>query len=171
MTGIMLFAVLFPAVSVQAVDNLQFKGNLIIPNCTVNNNNTVQIDWGDVEIQTLNSKNVGFHEKEVSIPLNCPYSLGQPKLKIIADMHTPGGEQGIKTSKYSEGLLVYLKTGRNQPWMNESNKYYPIPAESISGNGTVKQLKFYAYLGRYKEITDLQPGPFTASANMEVRYE
>ncbi|HDW7645035.1 TPA: fimbrial protein [Escherichia coli] len=152
-------------------DNLQFTGKLIIPDCTVNHNNALIVDWQDVEIQSLSKKNTGYHEKEVVVPLDCPYQWGKPKLKIIADMHTTAGEQGIKTTKYNEGLLIYLRTGRGQPWISNSGQYYDIPAEGISGSGGNTALKLYAYLGRYKEIADLTPGPFRASANMEVRYD
>ncbi|NNT87413.1 fimbrial protein, partial [Escherichia coli] len=52
MTGIMLFAALFMSASAQASDNLQFKGKLIIPDCTINNGNPIETDFGDIEIQT-----------------------------------------------------------------------------------------------------------------------
>lgn len=49
---VMLGAVLMSQ-HVHAVDNLTFRGKLIIPACTVSN---TTVDWQDVEIQTLSTK-------------------------------------------------------------------------------------------------------------------
>ncbi|WP_372342150.1 fimbrial protein, partial [Escherichia marmotae] len=74
MTGIMLFAALFMSASAQAADNLQFKGKLIIPDCTINNGNPIETDFGDIEIQTIVAKNTGYHWKSLNIPVDCPYT-------------------------------------------------------------------------------------------------
>ncbi|EIE3257546.1 fimbrial protein [Escherichia coli] len=171
--SLLFLGALFSAsAAVQAADNLSFKGTLIIPNCTINNNKTIEVDWKNVEIQSFEQKNTGYHEKAVKIPLECPYYWKTPKVKLTsAGMHTVSGEQGIKTSKYSEGLLVYLKSGKTGKWMNTVNTFYDIPSDSITGSDTKKTLTLYAYLGRYKEITDLTPGGWDASAGMEVRYD
>ncbi len=170
MTGIILFAALFSAASVQAVDNLQFRGNLVIPNCTINNGNPVETDWGGVDIQTLGNPNTPSHEKELSILVKCPYSLGTPKMTVTGSSHTVAGEKGLQTSKYDEGLLVYLRTKAANSWISYNTKQ-TIPADSISGNGTDKTLTMYASLGYYKTMEDLKPGPFTAGATLEMRYE
>ncbi|EFH6733254.1 fimbrial protein [Escherichia coli] len=170
MTGIMLLAALFSAVSAQAADNLQFRGNLVIPNCTVNNGNPIETDWGSVEIQTLGNPNTPSHEKELNISVNCPYALGTPKMKVTGAAHTTSGEQGLQTSKYDEGLLIYLRTKAARSWISY-NAEQDIPVDSISGSGTDKTLTMYASLGYYKTMEDLKPGPFTAGATLEMRYE
>ena len=173
--SLLFLGALFSAsAAVQAADNLSFKGTLIIPNCTINNNKTIEVDWKNVEIQSFEQKNTGYHEKAVKIPLECPYKWGTPKVKLTSGgfgMHEAGGEQGIKTSKYSEGLLVYLKSGKTGNWMNMLNTYYNVSSDSATGSDTKKTVTLYAYLGRYKEITDLKPGPWTATAGMEVKYD
>lgn len=169
-TGIMLLAVLFSAVSVQAEDNLRFKGNLIIPNCTINNGNPVETDWGNVEIQTLGNPNTTSHEKELSISVKCPYALGTPKMKLSGSVYTTAGKTGLQTSKYEEGLLIYLRTKNASGWVSY-NTEQNIPASSISGDGIDKTLIMYASLGYYKRMEDLKPGPFTAGATLEMKYE
>ncbi|ELB8003556.1 fimbrial protein [Escherichia coli] len=169
-TGIMLLAVLFSAVSVQAEDNLKFKGNLIIPNCTINNGNPVETDWGNVEIQTLGNPNAPSHEKELSISVKCPYALGTPKMKLSGAVYTTAGKTGLQTSKHDEGLLIYLRTKTAGSWVSY-NTERNIPANSISGTGIDKTLTMYASLGYYKRMEDLKPGPFTAGATLEMKYE
>ncbi|MCZ9212622.1 hypothetical protein OM341_23640 [Escherichia albertii] len=85
MTGIMLLALLFATASVQAADNLRFKGNLIIPSCTVNNNSPLETNFGDIEIQTIASQNIGYHWKSLRIPVDCPYTLKTPKIKLTGN--------------------------------------------------------------------------------------
>lgn len=166
MIGVMLFAALFTSASVQAEDNLLFKGYLVIPNCTVNSGKPVETNWGNVEIQTLGQRNTSSHEKELKISVKCPYALGTPKMKVTG----ASGNGGLKTSKYDEGLLIYLRTKSAGSWISfDSEKN--IPADSISGMGEDKTLTMYASLGYYKAMEDLKPGPFTAGATLEMRYE
>jgi len=170
MTGIMLLAALFSAVSVQAADNLQFRGNLVIPNCTVNDGNPIETDWGSVEIQTLGNQNTPSHEKELNISVKCPYALGTPKMKVTGAAHATAGERGLQTSKYDEGLLIYLRTKAANSWISY-NAEQDIPIDSVIGSGVDKTLTMYASLGYYKKMEDLKPGPFTAGATLEMRYE
>ncbi|ECE5745837.1 hypothetical protein DK749_24945, partial [Salmonella enterica subsp. salamae] len=41
--------------------NVNFKGILVIPDCTVNNNTPLEVDFGRVEIQTLTAANTAYH--------------------------------------------------------------------------------------------------------------
>ncbi|MFO6428147.1 hypothetical protein ACLBOM_36395 [Escherichia coli] len=54
----------------QAVDNLIFKGKLIVPDCTVNNGNPVETNFGDIEIQTLAAANTGYHWENIRVPVH-----------------------------------------------------------------------------------------------------
>ena len=91
-------------------------------------------------------------------------------MKVTGAAHITAGEGGLKTSKYDEGLLIYLRTKTAGSWVSY-NTEKNIPADSISGNGTDKTLTMYASLGYYKKMEDLKPGPFTAGATLEMRYE
>lgn len=147
-------------------DNMLFRGNLIIPSCKLKHD--IQVDWGDIEIQSLKEKNTSYHPKEVRIDLTCPYFYKTPKLKVIADRVE--NRAGIKTSKYNEGLVVFLSTKTGEEWIN-TNEYFNIPEQDITGEAEDKVVHLYAWLGRYNEITDLTPGEWNAIASMEVRYE
>lgn len=89
---------------VHAVDNLTFRGKLIIPACTVSN---TTVDWQDVEIQTLSQN--GNHEKEFTVNMRCPYNLGTMKVTITATNTYNNAILVQNTSNTSsDGLLVYL---------------------------------------------------------------
>ncbi|WP_218067718.1 fimbrial protein [Escherichia coli] len=173
-TGIMLLAALFSVVSSQAADNLQFKGNLIIPDCTINNGNPIETDFGDIEIQTIAAPNTGYHWKSLDISVDCPYTLGTPKIKLTGNQAS-SYKNSIKTSKYdAEKLVVYFRQGTadNRGAMINLGSYQNLAADAITGSGGTKRtVLITAGVGREQGMELLTPGPFTASANMEVRYE
>jgi len=174
MTGIMLLAALFMSASTQASDNLQFKGKLIIPNCTVNNGNPIETDFGDIEIQTIAAKNTGYHWKSLNIPVDCPYALGTPKIKLTGNKASVYNN-AIKTTKYdAEKLVIYFRQGTadNRGAMINLGSYQNLATDAIIGSGGTKRtVRITAGVGREQGMELLTPGPFTASANMEVRYE
>lgn len=150
-----------------AQDNLIFRGNLVIPNCTINDNRPVEVNWDNVEIQTLGSVSNPSHRKDLDISINCPYSIGTPKLTVTATSQTTMDKQGISTSKSDEGLFVYLSAGTVNGWLRY-NEEQNIPKTNIkSGNN----LRLYAFLGYSKKMSDLTPGSFSAGAALTLRYE
>ncbi|HEI2706146.1 TPA: type 1 fimbrial protein, partial [Escherichia coli] len=137
MTGIMLLAALFMSASTQASDNLQFKGKLIIPNCTVNNGNPIETDFGDIEIQTIAAKNTGYHWKSLNIPVDCPYTLGTPKIKLTGNKASVYNN-AIKTTKYdAEKLVIYFRQGTadNRGAMINLGSYQNLATDAIIGSG------------------------------------
>ncbi|MED8728345.1 fimbrial protein [Escherichia marmotae] len=171
MTGIMLLAALFSAVSAQAADNLQFRGNLVIPNCTINNNQPVEIDWGDVEIQEI--KHAGINpklHKSKDIDIVCPYGYGKPRMKI-SGVSGQFNNDTLATSKIDEGLIIILGYGdsfdvRKKITLNTEQE---VEGFSLSSGRGVVRLQ--ASLMNTKPIENLTPGEFTAGAAMEFRYQ
>nr|WP_228929166.1 fimbrial protein [Escherichia marmotae] len=163
---------LISASAVQAAEvahNLQFSGSLIIPDCTVNDGNPIKTEWKDVEIQTLGTASTPSHEQELRIPVKCPYSLGTPKMTLKGSFTSEAGKRGLQTSKYDEGLLIFLRTKAPGSWI--TSETMQIPGDSITGIGTDKTLTMYAALGYSKKMEDLTPGEFSAGATLEMRYE
>ncbi|EIR7746764.1 fimbrial protein [Salmonella enterica subsp. enterica serovar Infantis] len=163
---------LISASAVQAAEvahNLQFSGNLIIPDCTVNEGNPIKTEWKDVAIQTLGSASAPSHEQALRIPVKCPYSLGTPKMTLKGNFTSVAGKQGLQTSKNSEGLLIFLRTKTPGSWI--TSETMQIPDDSITGDSADKILTMYAALGYSKRMEDLTPGEFSAGATLEMRYE
>ncbi|EGB0884996.1 fimbrial protein [Escherichia coli] len=175
MTKFMLFSMLFAGASVQAADNLKFKGNLIIPNCTINNNLPLETNFGNVEIQKLVNENTGYYSQLIQVRLNCPYNIKTPKISITGSAAAKTSN-GIQTSKYNtEKLVVWLRTSDASHGWGEAitinGNLQKLPAAAITGTGANKTLYLTASVGREGGMDLLTPGPFTASANMQVRYE
>lgn len=168
---------LISASAVQAAEvahNLQFSGNLIIPDCTVNGGNPIKTEWKDVEIQTLGSDSAPSHEQKLSIPVKCPYAFGTPKMTVKGNAVRVAGKQGLQTTKYNDkqrgGLLVFLRTKTADSWISYNSKQN-IPNDSITGTGTDKVLTIYAALGYVGKMEDLTPGLFSSGGTLEMRYE
>ncbi len=173
--SLLFLGALFSAsAAVQAANNLSFKGNLVIPDCTVNNNSPIETDFGDIEIQTIEAKNTGYHWKSLKIPVNCPYTLATPKIKLTGSQASYY-KNSIKTSKYdAEKLVIYFRQGTadNRGAKIDLGSYQNLANDAITGSsGTKRTILITAGVGREEGMELLTPGPFTASANMEMRYE
>ncbi|MFV5712021.1 fimbrial protein [Escherichia coli] len=166
-TGIAL-AVLMSG-SVIADTAVNFKGNLIIPNCVINNNLPVSVDFHDVEIQSLETVNTVYYAQDFGVDMNCPYSAGTPKLTLSAPAVHNAAQGIIQTSKYTEGLVINIrqKGGGAVIPLNNSTEV----TSSVTGIGNLRTLILNAGLSQFKGMETLTPGPFTASANLQVRYE
>ncbi|EJV7098648.1 fimbrial protein [Escherichia coli] len=151
-------------------ENLGFKGMLVIPTCSVNSGQAIDIDWGDIEIQEL-EKRKPTHKIKKEINIECPYAIGQPKISLTgARGPTP---DTLSTTKKNEGLNIMLRygeewNGAQVPNVNSEQIIYR-GLNSISDSS--KQLNLWAALVAYQELSLLSPGPFSASANLALRYE
>ncbi|MBN6468806.1 fimbrial protein [Escherichia coli] len=162
---VMLGAVLMSQ-HAHAVDNLTFKGKLIIPACTVTK---AEVDWGNVEIQTL-SRN-GNHEKEFTVNMQCPYNLGTMKVTITSNGQTGNSILVPDTSSVSgDGLLIYLYNSNNSSIGNAVTLGRQFTPGKITGVGQSKNITLYAKLGYKGDMRKLQAKAFSATATLVASY-
>ncbi len=152
--------------NVNAATNMIFTGTLTVPNCTVNDGNQITVPFNNIEISSLTAKDQAFHDKDFEIKVNCPAMNGTPKIQVTADSHSASNGT-IKTNKYTEGLVVYLRKADDLKAIALGQKV------DISTNfdTTTSKLKLNAAVGRVKELSDLTPGSFTATSTIEMIYE
>ncbi|WP_218067230.1 fimbrial protein [Escherichia coli] len=167
--AIVIVCGLFLSITSRA-ENLCFKGALIIPTCSVNNGQSINIDWSDVEIQEL-EKRKPTHKIRKEINIECPYAIGQPKI-LVTGTRGPTPDT-LSTTKKNEGLNIMLRygeewNGSQVPVINSEQVIYR-GLNSISDSS--KQLILWAALVAYQDLSLLSPGPFSASANLALRYE
>ncbi|WP_434134178.1 fimbrial protein [Enterobacter cloacae] len=154
---------------VHAVTPVEFKGNLVLPLCTINNNNPVTVSFDDVDIQAMPVSGSPYNQQDFPVNMFCPYTLGTPMLTVTSASvyNAPGGI--INTSKSSEGLVVFLRQkggGLVLPLGTATDV-----TSSITGAGTDLTLTLNAALGQMNGMDKLTPGPFTATANLQVQYQ
>lgn len=148
---------------------MTFKGSLIIPSCTVNNNTEVSVPFNDIEIQTLTAANTAYDIKQIAIPLNCPYVAGTPNITISSSMVHDAAKGILQTSKYSQGLVIYLL-------QKDATTAIPIGtatdiSKSLTISGNAGTLTLNAGVGRIDDLSKLTAGDFTSSATLQVQYQ
>lgn len=163
---VMLGAVLISQYA-YAADNLTFKGKLIIPACSVTK---TEVDWGDVEIQTLHPDGSG-HQKDFSVDMNCPYSLGTMKVTITSNSLTGNSILVPNTSTASDGgVLIYLYNSNSSgigTAITLGNQFTP---GKITGTAPVRRITLYAKLGYKGDMQKLQAKEFSATATLVASY-
>lgn len=172
-SAVVLMTGMLSAPPVLADTTMSFHGSLVIPDCVLNDNSDIVVDFGNVDIEMLSESNTLYELKTLSVPLECPYTQGIPKLKLTAIV--PPSSQAkdgvISTSKDNEGLVIYLR---------KQDGITPVPlnsatgtdiSDSISGNGTSRILNLVAGLGQINGVGELTAGGFNASVNLQVCYE
>ncbi|EBS3707157.1 fimbrial protein [Salmonella enterica subsp. enterica serovar Hull] len=149
--------------------NVNFKGVLVIPDCTVNNNTPLDVDFGRLEIQTITAANTAFHAKNFDISLKCPYTVGLPKLTLTSSAIHDASQGVIQTSMYAQGLVIYLR---------QKDGTTPVPlgtatnvSTSVTGTGNSRTLTLNAGIGRIREMSELKAGEFTGTVGLQIRYE
>ncbi|MBB8643412.1 fimbrial protein, partial [Escherichia coli] len=150
-----------------AADNLTFKGKLIIPACTVTK---AEVDWGNVEIQTLSPDGSG-HQKDFTVDMNCPYSLGAMKVTITSNGQTGNSILVPNTSTVSgDGLLIYLYNSNNSGIGNAVTLGSQFTPGKITGTAPARKITLYAKLGYKGNMQNLQAGAFAATATLVASY-
>ncbi|HEA0125227.1 TPA: P fimbrial minor subunit PapE [Escherichia coli] len=162
---VMLGAVLMSQ-HVHAADNLTFKGKLIIPACTVTK---AEVDWGNVEIQTLSQN--GNHEKEFTVNMQCPYHLGTMKVTITATNNYNNAILVQNTSNTSsDGVLVYLYNSNAGNIGTAITLGTPFTPGKITGNNADRTISLHAKLGYKGNMQSLKAGDFSATATLVASY-
>lgn len=162
---VMLVAVLMSQ-HVHAADNLTFKGKLIIPACTVTK---AEVDWGNVEIQTLSQN--GNHEKEFTVNMQCPYHLGTMKVTITATNTYNNAILVQNTSNTSsDGVLVYLYNSNAGNIGTAITLGTPFTPGKITGNNADRTISLHAKLGYKGNMQSLKAGDFSATATLVASY-
>ncbi|EPN0569400.1 P fimbrial minor subunit PapE [Escherichia coli] len=162
---VMLGAVLMSQ-HVHAADNLTFKGKLIIPACTVTK---AEVDWGNVEIQTLSQN--GNHEKEFTVNMQCPYHLGTMKVMITATNTYNNAILVQNTSNTSsDGVLVYLYNSNAGNIGTAITLGTPFTPGKITGNNADRTISLHAKLGYKGNMQSLKAGDFSATATLVASY-
>ncbi len=151
-----------------AADNLTFKGKLIIPACTVTK---AEVDWGNVEIQTLSQN--GNHEKEFTVNMQCPYNLGTMKVTITATNTQNNNSILVPNTSTTtgNGLLIYLYNRNQNGSIGDAITLgTPFTPEHVSGQVPARNISLYAKLGYKGDIQNLRAGTFSATATLVASY-
>ncbi|EFO1585539.1 fimbrial protein [Escherichia coli] len=177
LAGLMAAGLLLTSTQALAVDvPVKITGTVIIPDCKVI---PKEIDWGDIQIQTLEDTDMAYYVRQLLVDINCPPGLDNMKLTMTLNAtRAPGGSSNyIATSKSNEGLAIavregdYWTDGDNTVTLNHKSNITPTAITNLGGGRKRLNLGFSLVRLPGIGLEKLTPGRFDASANLVVRYE
>jgi minor pilin subunit PapE len=157
----------FFTTTVSADTTINFSGNLIVPDCTINSGNAIDVPFGDIIIQDLAAVNQPYKMTPIPIDMNCPYTSGTPKLTVMATPATGAvNNDAIVTSKDTEGFVVYLYQADQT-----SRLQLNTPTEiTITGTAPALHFDLFGAVGHLNGVSQLTAGAFTSTASIRVTY-
>lgn len=94
--------------SVAMADNMQFHGTLVVPPCTVNDGQTIEVAFGtDLGVNKIDGAN---YKKPVKYTLSCPEASGTNSVAVVVDTTTPAAfdASAVKTDKTGLGIRILV---------------------------------------------------------------
>ncbi|EGK2927634.1 fimbrial protein [Escherichia coli] len=160
---IFLFVLFTFVNSVRAVDvPVRIYGTIIIPPCEINSGEPVNVDFGNVQEEKINSRT---YDKKIIVPVRCPYHQGDVSLTITAASII---ENADVVATDIEGLGILLcEEGNNKPL--SLNNAATI-STGLRGKGEeYSNFTFIASLYKYGK-NKLKKGVFRATVMIDIYY-
>lgn len=168
--GLLLLA----AGSVSAVDvTVNITGEIVIPPCTVNNGQTIEVDFGDVPVTDVT--NSQFRQKK-DVAVTCTYYQGTPYIKVTGTQLTGAGTNVLSTNISNFGIALYQGDGVGTPLVlgngtSGGSEYIGYPVTSgLSGTGTASGIFTFTAAPYKTGSAELAAGTFSATASMSITY-
>lgn len=134
--------------------NVSIKGSVLAKPCSINNGQTIEIDFGDVMTTRIQDE---FYKQPIDYTVSCTSGV-QPKLNIFVDGLSASFNQNLlKTSV--DDLAVLFKAGTND-----------FPLKSKLGFSFTSPPELAVVLVK-KSGADLPAKRFTANATLKVEYQ
>ena len=160
---IFLFVLFTFVNSVRAVDvPVRIYGTIIIPPCEINSGEPVNVDFGNVQEEKINSRT---YDKKIIVPVRCPYHQGDVLLTITAASIIENADV-VATDIEGLGILLY-EEGNNKPL--SLNNAATI-STGLRGKGEeYSNFTFIASLYKYGK-NKLKKGVFRATVMIDIYY-
>ncbi|EAN8675976.1 fimbrial protein [Salmonella enterica] len=158
------------AENVEAVDiAVRVSGNIVIPPCTINKGQPVEIDFGNIPINEISDLQ---YRRKKTVSVVCSYYQGIPYVKITGSQLNSAGNNVLSTNISNFGIALYQGDGVSVPLRlgnGDNSVGYPVTA-GLSGTGMpVGEFTFTAV--PYKVGGgELSVGAFSAGANISITY-
>ncbi|HCQ3759158.1 TPA: fimbrial protein [Escherichia coli] len=155
---------LLTSVAVLADIQINIRGNIYIPPCTINNGQNIMVDFGNINPEQVDNSS-GEVTKTISI--SCPYKRGTPWIKVTGN--AMGGQKNVlATNVVSFGIALYQGRGISTPLLlgDGSGNGYTVTAglDSVNSTYTFTSIPFRNGSGV------LNGGTFTATASLSLIY-
>lgn len=158
-------SLLLTSVAVLANVQINIRGNVYIPPCTINNGQNIVVDFGEINPEHVSDNpvnTIGRGQVTKTINIYCPYNSGNPWVKVTGSIDNNALTTNMRN------LRVALYQGNNTSTrliLGEGSGYgYRV----YSGLDTLtSKFTFMAVLFRTGELNG---GEFNATASMSIMY-
>ncbi|WP_340505420.1 fimbrial protein [Escherichia coli] len=149
--------------SVRAVDvPIRIYGAIIIPPCEINSEEPVNVDFGNIQEEKINSHT---YDKKIIVPVWCPYHQGDASLTITATSIIESADI-VATDIEGLGILLY-EEGNNKPLLLNNSATI---STGLRGKGKeYSDFTFIASLYKYGK-NKLKKGVFRATIMIDIHY-
>lgn len=165
-----IMSCLFTSYAGWAVDiDVNIRGEINIPPCTVNQNNPLDIDFGTLAAHRINGTN---YAQQAVLNISCSYFSGTPYVKFSGSALSGDQSNVLQTDADSLGIALYLGEhvdSQHKITLNPTGLGQQVTAGLNIYNSSIGQLTVTAVPYRYGS-RQVVPGVFNASAMISFIY-
>ncbi|EEY7535111.1 fimbrial protein [Escherichia coli] len=160
----LFISLLLTSVAVLADVQINIRGNIYIPPCTINNGQNIVVDFGNVNPEHVDNSG-GEVTKNISI--SCTYKSGSPWIKVTGSAMA-GQTNVLATNIANFGIALYQGKGMSTPLTlgDGSGNGYRVTA----GLDTARSTFTFTSVPFRSSSASLIGGEFHATANMSIIY-
>lgn len=153
---------------------LNVSGTVTVPPCTINNGQTIEVNFGNIVIPDIsNSK----YYKTTTVPVNCANYLGVPYVKIIGSQLSGADLNVLSTNINGYGIALYQGADISRPMTignglaNGQGEFIGYQIQTgLSGINVVDSSFTFTSVPYNNGSVELSAGTFSASASMSISY-
>ncbi|EPH1669503.1 P fimbrial tip protein PapF, partial [Escherichia coli] len=108
----LFISLLLTSVAVLADVQINIRGNVYIPPCTINNGQNIVVDFGNINPEHVDNSR-GEVTKTISI--SCPYKSGSLWIKVTGNTMGGGQNNVLATNITHFGIALYQGKGMSTP--------------------------------------------------------
>ena len=160
----LFISLLLTSVAVLADVQINLRGNVYIPPCTINNGQNIVVDFGNINPEHVDNSR-GEITKTISI--SCTYKSGSPWIKVTGNAMA-GQTNVLATNIANFGIALYQGKGMSTPLTlgNGSGNGYRVTA----GLDTARSTFTFTSVPFRNGSRTLNGGDFRTTASMSMIY-
>ena len=161
----LFISLLLTSVAVLADVQINIRGNVYIPPCTINNGQNIVVDFGNINPEHVDNSR-GEVTKTISI--SCPYKSGSLWIKVTGNTMGGGQNNVLATNITHFGIALYQGKGMSTPLTlgNGSGNGYRVTA----GLDTARSTFTFTSVPFRNGSGILNGGDFRTTASMSMIY-
>ncbi|QXN64745.1 fimbrial protein [Serratia fonticola] len=150
---------------------IKVRGSIMLPPCVINENNSVELDFGTVYIRDVMAGTSDSIKKTVVLPVRC-LDINGLKVKFSNNAGSVSGHKLETIGIPKSGLAIaFYDMNRNAFNLNAYADFSRFGSLKCSGANCLGTLGFNMVLERYNNNIALTPADFSASTTLVLEWQ